>query len=315
MSIKIRCSQCSKKITIDEAFAGGICRCPYCKSLVDVPADEEEHAASARPAAPNRQAGRPAAPSSKEAASREKRAAAAHHEEIPMANPVKFQGIMAIVLLGLFLVMLIAGVIISVEVFWPEAEAPAPPPEPPNPYQKTRQVQGPVVAGDIELATPVVYCIDTGASMAEYYGYAQLMVESSLESLDGGRFSIILAGETEDKFVSGDYLTAHKEGLDKAGEFMQMAWCSGASDISRALEAALGKKPASVVLMARKEVDGAEKTAEKFKSAGVPLVVVALSEDAEVQDSLKKLAQAAGGSFRAYGKARLDQWARENTSR
>ncbi len=36
MTLRILCNQCGKKIIIDAAFAGGICRCPYCKSLVKV---------------------------------------------------------------------------------------------------------------------------------------------------------------------------------------------------------------------------------------------------------------------------------------
>ena len=35
--MKIRCTDCSKKISIDDAFAGGVCRCPYCSTLVFVP--------------------------------------------------------------------------------------------------------------------------------------------------------------------------------------------------------------------------------------------------------------------------------------
>lgn len=39
MAIKIQCSECGKKISIDEAFAGGVCRCPYCRAIVMVPGD------------------------------------------------------------------------------------------------------------------------------------------------------------------------------------------------------------------------------------------------------------------------------------
>jgi hypothetical protein len=33
VSIKVRCTTCRKKLTVDDAFAGGVCRCPACKEL------------------------------------------------------------------------------------------------------------------------------------------------------------------------------------------------------------------------------------------------------------------------------------------
>ena len=64
MAVKIRCSECHKKISVDEAFAGSMCRCPYCKNIVLVPelvaagADD----ISARPSSPGRSS-RPSMPS------------------------------------------------------------------------------------------------------------------------------------------------------------------------------------------------------------------------------------------------------------
>ena len=51
MAIKIRCTECNKKVSIDEAFAGGMCRCPYCKAIVYV-SEHPGEAGAARPAAP-----------------------------------------------------------------------------------------------------------------------------------------------------------------------------------------------------------------------------------------------------------------------
>ncbi len=49
MAVKIRCSECRKKISVDEAFSGSMCRCPYCKSIVMVPKIESPDQATARP--------------------------------------------------------------------------------------------------------------------------------------------------------------------------------------------------------------------------------------------------------------------------
>ena len=37
MAIKVRCTGCRKRISVDEAFAGGVCRCPYCGATSSVP--------------------------------------------------------------------------------------------------------------------------------------------------------------------------------------------------------------------------------------------------------------------------------------
>ncbi len=39
MAVKVRCSDCLKIIMVDQAFAGSMCRCPYCKAIVAVPAE------------------------------------------------------------------------------------------------------------------------------------------------------------------------------------------------------------------------------------------------------------------------------------
>ena len=72
MAIKIRCVDCKKKISIDEAFAGGVCRCPYCTAIVYVPDDSATKKRNRRPESPKPRpespAPRPKAPALKPAA-------------------------------------------------------------------------------------------------------------------------------------------------------------------------------------------------------------------------------------------------------
>jgi len=39
MTVNTSCSGCGKKISVNAVFAGGMCRCPYCRSLVFVPGE------------------------------------------------------------------------------------------------------------------------------------------------------------------------------------------------------------------------------------------------------------------------------------
>ena len=52
MAMKIDCPECNKRILIDEGFAGGVCRCPYCKALAFVPGEMGATSAGKRPDAP-----------------------------------------------------------------------------------------------------------------------------------------------------------------------------------------------------------------------------------------------------------------------
>jgi hypothetical protein len=52
MALKINCPECNRRISVDEAFAGGVCRCPYCKAIVFVPGRVGQESGSQRPDAP-----------------------------------------------------------------------------------------------------------------------------------------------------------------------------------------------------------------------------------------------------------------------
>ena len=59
MAVKVRCSDCKKKIAVDDAFAGSVCRCPYCKSIIMVPAQDEIESIKARTSKPQKRPDKP----------------------------------------------------------------------------------------------------------------------------------------------------------------------------------------------------------------------------------------------------------------
>lgn len=59
MAVKVRCSDCRKKIALDSAFAGSMCRCPYCKSIIMVPDMEQGVSRDSRLARPQRRPEKP----------------------------------------------------------------------------------------------------------------------------------------------------------------------------------------------------------------------------------------------------------------
>ena len=114
MALTIRCTGCRKKISLDDGFAGGVCRCPYCKEIVLV-GQGQDGATAARPEAPRPEApaGQPSAGAAPAAASQEAVVVGEvipQIHEVPMANPVRLQGIVTLVMIGLLLVM-VAGIV------------------------------------------------------------------------------------------------------------------------------------------------------------------------------------------------------------
>jgi hypothetical protein len=305
MAIKIRCQDCSKKISIDEAFAGGMCRCPYCKALVYV---EDSTAGGggkafggARPVAPTHRPAAPgqAAPARSQAQADAEARAAADAEHVPMARPVKIQGIITIILLVL-LVFMVGGGIALVMFYLPAGNNGEVPPPATQPGKiDVLPEHGPGVV-DIKITPPVFYVLDGGSSMRSAFDSARLMVLKSVESLGDGKFNVIVAGEGQDKVVAPDLAVGGKEAAEKLTPVLQNINTSGAADIPRALMAAIARKPRTIVLFTRKVVDDAMSLAEQAKAQGTVIHTIVIDGDREVNESMKKLAEAAGGQARTF---------------
>ena len=52
MTVKTSCSGCGRNISVNAVFAGGMCRCPHCRSLVFVPGEPARKLAIERPDVP-----------------------------------------------------------------------------------------------------------------------------------------------------------------------------------------------------------------------------------------------------------------------
>jgi hypothetical protein len=298
MAIKIRCQDCSKKVSIDEAFAGGMCRCPYCKALVYV---EDFAAGGARPVAPT---SRPAAPGQTSPAETQARAeaearAAADVEHVPMARPVKIQGIITIILLVLLVFMVGGGIAMTVLYLrgGKNTYVPLPVTQPARIDKMPEHGAGVV---DISITVPVIYVLDGGSGMRSEFDSLRVMVLNSVESLGNGKFSVIVAGEGEDKVIAPDLAAGGKDGVQTLTPMLQEVIPAGAADIQRALKAAIARKPRTIVLSTRKPVYDVMSLAEQAKAQGTVIHTIVIDGDSEVNELMKKLAEASGGQARTF---------------
>ena len=311
MAMKIRCTECAKKISIDEAFAGGVCRCPYCSALVFVGASSDAMVpAGGRPSAPGSRPGapmdRPAAPMVGAAPhDLEAHARAQGQEDIPMASPVKVQGIVTIVLLGLLLAMIAGAIVMAVSILGRQENGYEPPPLKTNPFADVTSRR--VVAGDIRVNLPVYYVIDGGGSMRETFFFGMDMIRKSLQTLEeGDTYNVVICREDGDLLLSEDFLLAGADAGKVVVDFMGNIARSGATDVGRTISAALAKKPGTIVLMAKKYIEDAEKIGQEVKGKDVLLVTICLDGLDDAAAAMAKMAEAAGGQAKAFSLSELD---------
>jgi len=396
MAVKVRCSECRKKISVDEAFAGSMCRCPYCKAIVMVPAgggsparESGEGGRNVRPDQPGRArptrpgqrrksfakgdlrksglqnltgaapkideehmprprggGGRVRTPCEKQAISsgaltrdnappeteavRLSGQADALAElassgamglddigtgetirvditqltedqlaAIPTASPVRLQGIVSLVLLGVLVVMLVGCIYLGIKVFsgprhddsiyergtpiiteTPKAAA--------NPFLVGKAS---TICGDVPLVPPVIYCIDAGESMASggVFTFARDVVRASILTLpEGCKFGVVVAQDSGAKvlggklFPGGQVGEAHMRNILTDSVDGGAVEVGGASDIARAVGLALQQKPKTLVLViSRKQIPGPHGLGRKIGISWTKLVLVVLGSDTD----------------------------------
>ena len=301
MAIKIRCSQCNKKVAIDVAFAGGVCRCPYCTALVFVQIDSAQMPEVPRPEAP---------------ITAEDAIEAAVGHEIPMADPVRLQGRVTIILIGALFVLAAAGVVMALHLM--NVNTPTTPTSPngaqtpdtglpiPEPPPEQLGLEG------IELDSPIIYCLDTGASMVDVFDYAVVMTRISVRSLKADqKFNILLCTETDGdgyKLLLKDFRPGGREAEKKVAEPLESAPRDGVTDLSVALKAAIAQRPATIVLFARKTPAKPARLGELAKERAVKIITIAVDADEDTRKALAKLAQLSGGQARSLDLRQLNTY-------
>ena len=291
MAIKVRCKNCRKKISIDEAFAGGVCRCPYCGAL-------NMAGGSAATGGPADRPDRPDAPGVTDA-----EAPAEAHEHIPLARPVRIQGIVAIVLVGLLLLMG-GGAGVWAYFYWKTVQ---PDLAPDNPFA----VKGPRVA-DVEFTPPVAYVLDASGGTGDLFDSGLAVVRYSIRSLDeDDTFQMLLVKSDGVKKAVKDWTAGGETGDAAVKAFMARKSYGGVTDLAAAVGQAIDLKPKTLVLVAGKapapDDDAVAALGAKAAGAGVVVHCVSLGDYPDATGPMSVLCEKTGGQCRAYSEGVLDE--------
>ncbi len=314
--ISLTCTKCRATLTMDEAFAGGVCRCQHCGTIQTVPAQAKAAGTAGGTAAPTagnskalyqsrsapaprgsgleelgeiiassglsssrlRQPMRPASEPA-EPASRK-----------PRLNPALAGGIaggVLAVILGLWFTL--GG----------NGADPVAPPVGSNPTVAGGQTtQGPNFAGIPLSGNTIIYVLDRGASSQQAMGDIKEATYRSIASLGSQRKFRILFWETTslEAFPPADTTYATPESLDAARKALDNVYAFGASDARSALESAAKNHPDEIVLVTAKGWALDEEFVTMVQSAmGNSRPTIHTLSIGEPSPALEAIARASGG--------------------
>jgi hypothetical protein len=334
--ISIICTSCRTELKIDDAFAGGVCRCQHCGTIQTVPTHLRN---SARPAAPgtplgsktlyqnraNSDAGTGlddianAVATSSGLGSRRLRnpevAVKTERKITPVAAPKKTSPLPLLIIGGVLLVALVIFGVIYLMHSQPNSTATSNPDNTPTPVPDAPQTAtlGASFCG-VPLPDPtVVYVLDRGSATEQFFDPLKAAVYRSLELIGPTRqFAIILTDNGSDKFAypSIGMADASKEQTAKVRNLLDDAVASGASHFRSAVEQAVARRPAVIVFITAKWTitDDDAEVLKQNAQRGIRIATFMVG-DSNATAPLEEASSRSGGVFRRISLADLQRFA------
>ena len=266
--IEITCTSCKRVLTVDDAFAGGVCRCQYCGTIQTVAAKGSAQKAAAGAGKGSktlfenkaRSAGVGSGSGLEDLADVVQSSGLSNSDlrKPPSTSPAA-QGQNLMPVLGLAAaVILVLLVVVFVLVFrnpampTPISNLPNPPainPAPaPSPAPSAASFCG------IPIDQPVVvYVIDNGASSADVFDTVKSVLFKSIESLGPDRkFQVLFWNPDSETFPAEHTTFAVKDNIDVARKKLQDVTAAGATDPLASLKTAFADEPGQVILVTAK---------------------------------------------------------------
>jgi hypothetical protein len=337
--ISIICTKCRTQLTIDEAFAGGVCRCQHCGTIQTVPSHLKNSARPPVPGSPpgsktlyqrraNSDAGTglddlaDAVATSSGLGSRRLRQApgtttAADRKAPPQIIPKKTSPLPLLITGGVLVLALIGfGIIFLTRSPSPTTPNPAVGPQTPQSPPEVvapAPVMGPSFCG-VPLDGPsVVYVLDRGSSSDQFFDPLKAVFYRSLDLIGPTKkFAVILTdnGSANVAYPASGTVLATPQETQKARNLLDDVVASGASHFRWAIEQAVARHPAVIVVVTAKWTLGDDDVAALRQNAqrGIPIDTFMLG-DSNATAALEETASRSGGVFRRVSSADLARFA------
>ena len=341
--ISITCTNCQSVLTIDDAFAGGVCRCQFCGTIQTVPSKKKSaaHLAGATAAKTLYQQEAPAAQSpaaetephgtgmedlaqvvassglggsglagsvmtnvvAEEASAPSPTPVA----ESPAAPPQKYRAPVVVFVAAAVVLVGVVAAIIAVRFHGARASAPQNTPTGPI-------ATGPNFCGIPLHGSSAIFILDRGNSMADVFDALKAASYKSLKQLGPDRkFQVILwdndAGSSE--FPAGAMRNATAGAVEDCQRNFQDISASGSSHLSGALKEALERRPQTILIAtAKTQLDEDDITAlRNAVSNGVHVSALQIGAATRIA-ALEEVAKSTGGQFKLISPDELRDFSR-----
>ncbi len=344
LMISISCTNCKALLTIDEAFAGGVCRCQHCGTIQTVPAGTRGHDSSVTGGVISGQS----LGGSKVALPRDKQGAGTGLEDladivassglagsgltsrrlsrsnntaiaVPVAKPSKLVPMIAVgssigvVLIGAILFFSLRGD--SSSNAGTGGDGPTNVVQPSDGTPPIATVRGPSFCGVPLEGTTTIFVLDRGSGTREVFDLLKSATLKSIDSLgDDRKFQVIFWNNGSDELLfpatGPTYATDRKR--DEARKLFDDTAAFGATDAGPSLEKAYAQSPEVVIIASGKGPDLTDEFVTTANTArkGLNIKTHTFSLGEGASDGLKKLADETGGQYKQITPSQLDAFTR-----
>lgn len=320
--IRISCTNCKTVLSIDDAFAGGVCRCQHCGTIQTVPAAARDTAAVGAAGAGGskslfQQGGEGRGTGLDELANvvassglSSTRLKRPEDNSAPRNNPILMP-----LLIGGGIMMAILIVIIIFLLTRNSSPASAPGPGGDN-SGATSSVAVPAnvanFCGTRLDGNTIIYLIDSGGATQQFLGELKDATIKSATSLGSDRkFQILFWNNSTDGAYPEDTTAyATKESVDAAEKAIADVYAYGQSDIKTSLQKAISEHPDEIVIATGKgwDLDNAWLDGAMAIRGNSPAKIITyniISEGDSESAPLRRLAEQTGGSYHEATKSQL----------
>ncbi len=343
--LELECPSCGEQLELDRGFAGGVCRCFGCGTLMTVPADPRHHApeklvrpsapgapasqpedAADRPARPDRpdRPARPDSPAPTPAASGETEASDTYTtasgqvvhvaaDSVPTARRRRTGVRVTTAAVFIVIVLAIVGACVGAIVVLvsgppaPDATASAVEQFGYDPSVNPYTLQSPTIVGLPITASTAVIVDASGASR----GWLELVQDQlNLGLTRPGKAAavrLVYAAEPDPRAFAAR--TASGSDPERLASFQSEFRARGVAPLGDAVTMALDQSPERIVLITGQTFYGSDADAfvEPLREAAVQVDVIDVGGD---NDALRDLAESTGGRYVALAERDLQDWYR-----
>jgi hypothetical protein len=330
--ISLTCTHCKSVLTMDDAFAGGACRCQHCGTIQTVPTKLKGNTKVAAPA------------KGKTLYRNKARDGAAGTGLDDLADAILSSGLSSgdlrrpgakrrarfmLVFIGTScLILILASAVIYLAMRGNPSKADHAPSASESPAVSARSSAstGSEAATPVAAKTPnfcgipldgqtIIYVLDRGDSTRDLFGDLKQACYSSIDSLGPQKkFQVIFWNNgSDDAFPSGAPTFATKDNLEAARKTLDDIAAHGKTDITPAFTKAIAAKPSTIVIATAKAWDLDDNFVTSIQTtrgaSKAKIHTVALSDPGS-STALKRIAGNNAGEFKVVSETELKEFGR-----